>query len=138
MPPPQMSILNAPTRESCIARRERTNTPLQALLLLNEQQFLEASRHLAFQYVNEKSLNDEKRLEALFETVTGDLPDTLETAQLLKLVADMKTTYEANLPMAQKLCDGLELTDGVQASDVAAWTLLVSTLHNLDRTKTRN
>ena len=138
MPPPQMSILNAPTRESCIARRERTNTPLQALLLLNEQQFLEASRHLAFQFVNEKSLSDEERLEALFETVTGDLPDTTETEQLLKLIADMKTTYERDLPMAQQLCEGLELADGIQASDVAAWTLLVSTLHNLDRTKTRN
>ena len=62
----------------------------------------------------------------------------METAQLLKLIADMKTTYEGNLPMAQQLCEGLELADGIQASDVAAWTLLVSTLHNLDRTKTRN
>ncbi len=42
MPPPQMTILNAPTREACIARRERTNTPLQALLLMNEPEYLES------------------------------------------------------------------------------------------------
>ncbi|HRX82872.1 MAG TPA: DUF1553 domain-containing protein, partial [Pirellulaceae bacterium] len=47
MPPPQMTILNAPTREACIARRERTNTPLQALLLLNEPEYVKSSRHLA-------------------------------------------------------------------------------------------
>ncbi|MFV1981077.1 MAG: PSD1 and planctomycete cytochrome C domain-containing protein, partial [Rhodothermia bacterium] len=47
MPPPQMTILNAPSREACIARRERTNTPLQALLLMNEPEYLKAARHLA-------------------------------------------------------------------------------------------
>ena len=47
MPPPQMTILNAPIRDSCIARRERTNTPSQALLLLNETEYLNAARTLA-------------------------------------------------------------------------------------------
>ena len=45
LPPPQMTILNAPTREDCTARRERTNTPLQALLLMNEQQYMKAALH---------------------------------------------------------------------------------------------
>ncbi len=49
MPPPQMTILNAPSREACIARRERTNTPLQALLLMNEPEYLKAAQHLAQQ-----------------------------------------------------------------------------------------
>ena len=46
-----MTIFNAPSREFCIARRERTNTPLQALLLMNEQEYLKASRHLAHQTI---------------------------------------------------------------------------------------
>ncbi len=46
-PPPQMTICDAPTREACVARRERTNTPLQALLLLNEEEYLQAARQLA-------------------------------------------------------------------------------------------
>jgi hypothetical protein len=49
MPPPQMTIFDAPTRESCIARRERTNTPLQALVLMNEGQFFHAARKFARQ-----------------------------------------------------------------------------------------
>ncbi len=57
MPPPQMTILNAPTREACITRRERTNTPLQALLMMNEPEYLKAARYLAHRVIADKSLD---------------------------------------------------------------------------------
>ena len=85
LPPPQMTILNAPAREECVARRERTNTPLQALLLMNEQQALDAARHLARRITEEKP---EKPFAYLYETITGQLPDESESALLEEAFAD--------------------------------------------------
>ncbi|MGY8687302.1 MAG: DUF1553 domain-containing protein, partial [Verrucomicrobiales bacterium] len=66
MPPPQMTILNAPSREACIARRERTNTPLQALLLLNEQEYVKAARHLAYQVLTQSESTSAERLDVIY------------------------------------------------------------------------
>ena len=83
MPPPQMTILNAPTREYCTARRERTNTPLQALLLLNESEYMKASRHLAQKALAMKSKNSDQKLQFLWETVTSRAADAKETEPFL-------------------------------------------------------
>ncbi len=74
MPPPQMSILNAPGREECTARRERTNTPLQALLLLNEPEYLKAARKLAAQQVLVKtSTSKDQKVNAISETIATSM-----------------------------------------------------------------
>ena len=54
LPPPQMTILNAPAREECVARRERTNTPLQALLMMNEKEYMKAARAFAIRLLKEQ------------------------------------------------------------------------------------
>ncbi|MAG55690.1 MAG: chromosome segregation protein [Planctomycetes bacterium] len=136
MPPPQMSILNAPTRESCIARRERTNTPLQALLLMNETEYLKAARHLAAStLVDARSEKD--RLNLIYETITSRVPDPVESKALLELVREMEAMYGRNPALAEQLCEGIKLRDGQSGSELAAWTMLVSTVYNLDITKTR-
>src|SRR5260370_15518909 len=66
-PPPQMTAFDAPSRESCTVRRERTNTPLQALLLLNETQYVEAARALAERTLREGGDKPEARLTYLFK-----------------------------------------------------------------------
>jgi hypothetical protein len=137
MPPPQMTILNAPSREACIARRERTNTPLQALLLMNEPEYLKAARHLAHQTIAESPLSPPDRLAVVYETITSQLPDAGETEALLKLVQDLESAYRDNSTLADQLCEGVELQQGVSTSELAAWTMLVSTIYNLDITKTR-
>ncbi|MEM7383304.1 MAG: PSD1 and planctomycete cytochrome C domain-containing protein [Verrucomicrobiota bacterium] len=136
MPPPQMTILNAPTREACIARRERTNTPLQALLLLNEQEYLKASRHLAAGLL-ERDPDPNERLDTIYETITSSLPDAKERATLLEAATDLTKHYNDNPELAKKLCAGVSLPEGISRADLAAWTLITSSIYNLDLTKTR-
>src|SRR5205814_4454158 len=62
-PPASMDILNAPNRETCTTRRERTNTPLQALVTLNDVQFIEAARHLATHALKDGGATDDSRID---------------------------------------------------------------------------
>jgi hypothetical protein len=136
MPPPQMTILNAPVREECIARRERTNTPLQALLLMNEKEYMKAAAALAVSIIGNSALNDEQKLLAAYETVTSKLPDKYEKEILLKLVKDTRDFYKSNGTEADKLVALTGSASGPKA-EIAAWTVLVNSLFNLDITKTR-
>jgi hypothetical protein len=138
MPPPQMTILDAPSREACIARRERTNTPLQALLLMNEREYLKAARHLAHERLADRALNPTERLAALYETITAKLPRADETRVFLKMLEDLETIYRDNSNLADQLCEGVQLRKGISTSELAAWTMLVSTIYNLDITKNRD
>lgn len=131
LPPPQMTILNAPAREECIARRERTNTPLGALLLMNEQEYMKAARHLAARMLREKP---DERIAIAYETITSQLPDHGEAAVLTKAVSDLEAIYRESPDLASALTEGASL-DGVSAEELAAWTILVNTLYNLDVTK---
>lgn len=137
MPPPQMTILNAPTREYCTARRERTNTPLQALLLQNEPEYLRAARHLAARVLAGEAFAEEARIAAVYETITAQLPDAEESAELARLARDLEALYAAEPGLAEELCGGAALPDGSTHAELAAWTMLASTVYNLDVTKTR-
>ena len=79
---PQMGTLDAPSREACVVRRERTNTPLQALMMMNEQLFVEASRGLAERTLREAPDTD-ARLRHLFRIVTARTPDDVELTRRL-------------------------------------------------------
>jgi len=134
MPPPQMTILNAPSREECIARRERTNTPLQALLLMNEPEYLKAARHLAARVLSEPGRGAAERVAIIYETITSHPPDAVEREAFLQLVADLENHYRNAPGLAAELA-------GPSASQppakLAAWTLMTSAVYNLDITKTR-
>jgi hypothetical protein len=132
-----MTILNAPIRDACIARRERTNTSSQALLLLNESEYLKAARSLAQKALALKGANPGKRLEFVYETVTSKLPDEKETAILLNLTKSLQANYTEQPTLADELCSGLNLAGVKEKAHLAAWTVLVNALYNLDITKTR-
>lgn len=133
-PPPQMSIFDAPTREACIARRERTNTPLQALLLMNEEQFFIAARHLAMDLIDAADLNDYGRIRRAYETVTSQFPDEAVVAELQAALDEFRQLYEDD-PTAAAAVANQEYS--AQPSELAAWTMIVHSLLNLDETKTR-
>ncbi len=131
-PPPQMSTFDAPSRESCTARRERTNTPLQALLLMNETQYVESAHELALRALNEEeiqSLPAAERLSArvdwLYETVTSRLPSAAEQTEVKTLLTDLISYYSAQPALTAKVSKQADSTE-------AAWTILASTLLNLD------
>jgi hypothetical protein len=137
MPPPQMTILNAPIRDACIARRERTNTPSQALLLLNESEYLKAARNLAQNLLALKHDPATHRLDFAYETVTSKLPDERERAILSALLDNLLEGYLTNPALADEICSGVNLEDAEKKAKLAAWTVFVNTLYNLDITKTR-
>ncbi len=135
MPPPQMTILNAPIRDACIARRERTNTPTQALLLLNEPEYLRAARRLAQSALE---LPDDQRLTFVWETVTTRLPDDSEQSIMQSLLEDLLQKYKDEPEVASKMCEGVELESDPARAELAAWTMVCSTIYNLDITKTKD
>jgi hypothetical protein len=137
MPPPQMTILNAPIRDACVARRERTNTPTQALLLLNEGEYLKAARSLAEKALEAEAKDETKRLALIYETVTSKLPDDKEQKVLSDLVRNLQKNYLDQPVLADAICQGLNVGDAEKKTQLAAWTVLVNALYNLDITKTR-
>ena len=138
MPPPQMTILNAPIRDACVSRRERTNTPSQALLLLNESEYMKAARNLAIKVLIPKEATVSQRIAFAYETITSRLPDKQEQETLYELLQSLYQTYSDEPVLADALCDGLTVKSKEQKTKIAAWTLLVNSLYNLDITKTRD
>src|SRR5439155_20882102 len=92
VPPPTMQLLDAPTRETCVLRRQRTNTPLQALALMNDVQFVEAARGLAARMIGAAD-DDWQRLAHGFRLVTARLPTSEEQAELLRLLAAQRGEF---------------------------------------------
>ncbi len=132
-PPASMDIFNAPSREVCAVRRERTNTPLQALATLNDIQFVEAARHLA-----ELALADAKKEEDALHVIAERVLARPLTSKELSIVKgtlkEARTYYEVNAEAATKLISVGESkpTDKVPAPQLAAMTMVANQLMNLD------
>lgn len=139
-PPPQMAIFDGPTRETCVVRRERTNTPLQALLLMNDPQYVEAARALAERVLREESSDNDLRAAKLFELVASRPPTAEEQADLVAAVVEERAYYAERTEAAQALVSvGVSPPmEEVEPAELAAWTLVASTVLNLDEVVTKN
>jgi len=143
LPPPQMTIFDAPTRESCIARRERTNTPLQALLLMNDEQHFAAALHYAKVLLDRSELSDDQRIVMAYESITSQLAGEQTINQLrnarqdfLNLYIDDPTAAKAMITASKD--PGIAPVSAIEPQiELASWTMLVHSLLNLDATKTR-
>ena len=138
-PPPNMVIFDAPTREVCTVKRPRTNTPLQALVTMNDPQFVEASRFLAERMMKEAGEKPADRASHGFELVTLRKPSQKELSALLQVHKTGLASYMESKEDAQAL---LKIGDAPADTSLpteqhAAWTLVANLLLNLDETITR-
>jgi hypothetical protein len=132
-PPASMDIFNAPTRETCTMSRERTNTPLQALVTLNDPQFVEAARNLA-QHAIDSSADEDHRLNFLAERLLARPLRPEETAIVRGSLQKFEKHYTAKAEDAKKLIAvGESKTKSkLPTPQLAAWTMVANELMNLD------
>ncbi|MBX3178949.1 MAG: PSD1 domain-containing protein [Candidatus Hydrogenedentes bacterium] len=132
--PPGMLIFDAPNRDVCTARRSRSNTPLQALVLMNDVQYVEAAREVARRVLEEAGPGAGERIEYACRVVFGRPPRPVEMAALLAQYETEAATYRAR-PDAAKALLGVGETvagEGYDPAELAAWTLVASALMNAD------
>ena len=137
-PPPSLMAFDAPSRETCVARRARTNTPLQALVLMNDEQYVEASRMLAERMISAGS-NPGEQLTHGFRLVTARVPQETELSTLIKLYEQQLAHYQGDQEAATKLLSVGEAPRNEQlpADQHAAMTMMANLLLNLDEAITK-
>jgi mono/diheme cytochrome c family protein len=137
-PPPSIQAFDSPTRETCTLRRPRTNTPLQALALLNDETQVEAARVLAASVLQRNGL-PASRLEVLFARATGRGPSESERATLERLLRLQLRRFAEHPSLARELNGIGEAAHGhdLAVDELAAWTLVAQTVLNLDEVITR-
>lgn len=133
-PPASMDIFNAPTREHSTVRRERTNTPLQALVTMNDTQFVEAARHLAQRAMREAGDDFDRRLDYLTTRLVSRPFSTLERRVARSTFDRFAELYAGDEPEARRLLDVGEspFDAALPLVDSASWTMLASQVMNLD------
>ncbi len=138
-PPPNMLVLDASTRESCVVRRPRTNTPLQALVLLNDPQFVEASRAMAARIMTEAPDDPEKRAAFAFRLATSRAPRADELKVLVGLYQRQLEIFTKDRGAAEKLLSvgAFQCAGTLDRSELAAWAAVASVILNLDETLTK-
>jgi len=141
---PNLAILDAPNRESCVMRRERTNTPLQALVLMNDPQYVRASRYLALRVLGEVSDRDE-RLNRMAILLRGRPLNESERLIVVNSLDQFRNIYDSEPKAAEDLLidevnDGFSIhpAEGSSAAELAAWTMVANQMQNLDEVLNKN
>jgi len=139
-PPPFMSNFDGPNREQVCSLRERSNTPLQALQLMNDTQHFEASRALAERVLAEGGKTDDGRITWLYRSILSRQPSANELELVTKSLEKQRAVYQGDLAAAKQAIQvGESAPKGVApAEETAAWTMIANLLLNLDETVCRN
>jgi hypothetical protein len=139
-PPPQMSTIDAPSREACSVRRERTNTPLQALLLMNEPQYFEAARALALHAMHDGGDTPETRAAYIFRRCTCRHADEAEIKELLVNYHGHLKEFDSDADAANTVArfQDNDSGDATNALQLAAWTMVANLVLNLDEVINKN
>ncbi|MBM3813512.1 MAG: DUF1553 domain-containing protein [Acidimicrobiia bacterium] len=139
VPPASLATFDAPDREKCTARRAITNTPLQALILMNDPTYVEAARHLAQRALREAGRDASRRIEHIFRQVTLRKPTTREVAILRDLERLQLAAHTANTENSRALlANGESAADkSLLPSELAAWTNIAAVVLSLDEAITK-
>jgi hypothetical protein len=139
-PPPSITTLDAPSREQCRTRRERTDTPLQALVMMNDVTYFEAARHLGYRMLREGGASDADRLRFGFRLVTARTPAETECAVLAQNLNAQRAIFRANADAAKKAVSVGEspVPSDVPSDELAAYAMVANLLLNLDEVVTKN
>ena len=143
VPPPSLAVFDAPTRESCVIRRQNTNTPLQALVLWNDVQFVEAARSLAERVLRERPIgvaSERERIEHLMRICTSRLLENEEADALGEALAAFRERFEVDADAAVALIQtGASAPDAtLPPAELAAWSLIASAALSLHETLTQD
>ena len=135
-PPPFMASFDAPNREQSCSIRGRSNTPLQALQLMNDIQHVEAARNLAQRILKEGGETDEDRIQWAWQSVTSRIPDPEDVAIASEALKTHRERYLADEAAATALVTyGESKPDPtIPQPELAAWTMAANLLLNLDET----
>jgi hypothetical protein len=139
IPPPTLIAFDAPDRETCTVRRSRTNTPLQALILMNDPTYVEAARVLAERIIKDTAPIVEDRIGLAFRLATARQPTQVETAILRRIFEAQKTESRSDPEAAALLLEvgDSDFDTSLDPQELAAWTVVTSSILNLDETITR-
>ncbi len=137
--PPTMMTFDASSRETCVVRETRTNTPLQALTLMNDVTFVEASRVLAQRVMIEGGTTHEERITLAFRLATSRRPRPAELDILLASFQHYLAEYRQNLESARQLVSAGEFprNEQLDLSELASYTAVASAILNLDEVVTK-
>jgi len=138
-PHPGMLLFDAPTREACVVQRPITNTPLQALYTMNDIQFVESARVLAQRMMKEGGDTSGSRIAYGYRLATARKPSAAATATLAALYDSELAKYKKNADAAKKLIaiGDSPRDDKLDAAEHAAWTIVATTILNMDATVTK-
>lgn len=139
VPPPSMATFDAPSREYCVVRRSSTNTPLQALVMLHDPQFVEAARFLGKRMLDSNQASIESRIAFGFKCCTSREPTEEELKILVATYRQRLDQYRADSSAAEQAIGvgGIEITAGTAVAELAALTQVARMLMNLSEFLTK-
>jgi hypothetical protein len=140
LPPPDLSLFDAPSREFCVVKREQTNSPMQALTLLNDQQFVEAQRVLAERLLHQFPDSDVPRLRQAFRLFTSRLPTDAEFDVMAKMVQGERDYFQKHQDEAVALVTGngkFPSNNSISKIEVASLAVVIRALMSHDEALNR-